>query len=255
MRDFLDISHFLGMPDQASAHAADIDFMMALVHWLMLLLFVGWGGFFIYTLIRFRQSRQPKAIFEGTAAKWSKFQEGGVVLFESVLLVGFAFPLWGSLKHDFPVADDNPFEVNVVAEQFAWNVHYPGPDGEFGNRKPELVDVVSNPLGIDPDDPAAEDDLFTVNELHLPVNRPVVVTLTSKDVIHSFGIPQLRIKQDAIPGLQIPIWFMPTVAGHYEIACAQLCGLSHYRMRGQVVVESQAEVDSHFVELAEFSSF
>lgn len=255
MRDFLDISHLLGMPDQASAHAADIDFMMALVHWLMLLLFVGWGGFFIYTLIRFRAKRQPNAIFEGTTAKWSKYQEGGVVLFESILLVGFAFPLWGSLKHDFPAAEDRPFEVGVVAEQFAWNVHYPGPDGAFGDRKPELVDVVANPLGLDPDDPAGDDDLFTVNELHLPVDRPVVINLSSKDVIHSFGVPELRVKQDAIPGLNIPIWFTPTTEGQYEIACAQLCGLSHYRMRGQVVIESAADVDSHFVELREFASF
>ncbi len=250
MRDFLDISGSLGLPEAASAHAADIDFMMALVHWLMLLLFVGWGFYFIYVLFRFRRSKQPVASYEGTSGKYSKYQETGIILAEATLLVAFAFPIWGMLKNDFPQAEE-AFSVDVIAEQFAWNVHYPGPDGVLGKRAIELIDLISNPIGLDRSDPAAADDIMMVNELHLPVNRAVIVNLTSKDVIHSFGVPQLRIKQDVIPGLEIPIWFTPNRVGEYEIACAQLCGLSHYRMRGFVTVESQAEVDSWLQQIAE----
>jgi cytochrome c oxidase subunit 2 len=89
-----------------------------------------------------------------------------------------------------------------------------------------------NPLGLDQDDPNAKDDITTINALHVPVNKPIVVELTSKDVIHSFGIPVMRVKQDAIPGQKIPVWFEAKKTGNFEIACAQLCGLGHYRMRG-----------------------
>ena len=101
--------------------------------------------------------------------------------------------------------------VQVTGEQFAWNMHYPGPDRVFGRTDIKLLDLQSNPLGLDRTDPAAKDDVTTVNQLYLPVNRPVIVRLRSKEVIHSFGVPEFRVKQDAIPGLTIPIWFIPTV--------------------------------------------
>jgi cytochrome c oxidase subunit 2 len=140
--------------------------------------------------------------------------------------------------------------VQVTAEQFAWNIHYPGPDRVFGRTDIKLLDLQSNPLGLDRSDPAAKDDVTTLNQLYLPANQPIIVRLRSKDVIHSFGVPEFRVKQDAIPGLTIPIWFVPTVTTaemrtrtgnpefQYEIACAQLCGLGHYRMRGFVTVQS-----------------
>jgi cytochrome c oxidase subunit 2 len=143
--------------------------------------------------------------------------------------------------------------VHVTGEQFAWNVRYAGPDGAFGRTDIKLIDLQSNPLGLDRSDPAAKDDVTTLNQLYLPVNRPVIVKLRSKDVIHSFGVPELRVKQDAIPGLTIPIWFVPNVTTaemrtrtgnaefQYEIACAQLCGLGHARMRGFVTVQTAEE--------------
>lgn len=243
MLDFLDISDFLGMPAAGSAHAADIDLMMALVHWLMLFLFLGWGTYFIYVLFRFRKSRNPTASYEGAVGKYSKVQEGVVILVESALLVGFAFPIWGQMKNEFP-AENTAFEVHVIAEQFTWNIHYPGADGVFGARDIHMIDLSTNPIGLDRSDPAGQDDLVMINELHLPVDREVVITLSSKDVIHSFAVPEFRIKQDVVPGLIIPVWFRPTLTGEFEISCAQLCGLSHYRMRGYVTVETQSEVDS-----------
>ena len=253
MKDFFDISHLLGLPENAASHGAGIDYALGLVHLLMAALFIGWGAFFIYCLFRFRAKKNPVAQYALVKGKFSTFQEGGVVLAEIALLFGFAIPTWSTIKSDFPAAESSTV-VHVIAEQFAWNVHYPGPDGEFGRRSLDLINAATNPLGLDRTDPNAADDITTVNELHLPVNKSVILHLTSKDVIHSFGVPQLRVKQDAIPGLSIPMWFIPTVAGEYEIACAQLCGLSHYRMRGFVTVESQADYDTWMAEQAELAA-
>ena len=140
--------------------------------------------------------------------------------------------------------------VRVVGQQFAWNIHYPGPDGKFGKTDPKLVDAQSNPLGLDRRDPAAADDFTTVNQLHLPVGKPAIIYLSSLDVIHSFALQEMRVKQDAIPGMSTPVWFVPTVTSDdmkkrkgdekwsYEISCAQLCGLGHYRMRGYVTIDT-----------------
>jgi len=238
-----DLTPYLGMPVNASAHGAQIDNMMSLVHWLMLFLFVFWAPYFIYVLYRFRQKKNPKANYVGTKGRFSSFLEIGVVLAEAILLIGFAFPIWASLKQDFPTEDESTV-IHVVAEQFAWNVHYPGKDGVFGLRDIKLVDTDTNPLGLNQNDPYAKDDIITINELHLPVNKPVIVYLTSKDVIHSFNLPVMRVKQDAIPGLSIPIWFKPIKTGDYEIACAQLCGLGHYRMRGYLTIQTEEEYQS-----------
>jgi cytochrome c oxidase subunit 2 len=248
MFEFLDISEYLGMPAAGSAHAPSIDFMMALVHWMMLFLFIGWGTYYIYVLFRFRAAKNPTASYKGAVGKYSKVQEGVVIVAECALLIGFAFPLWGQLKNEFPDAD-SAFEVHVIAEQFAWNIHYPGEDGYFGRRDIHMIDLSTNPIGLDKSDPAAADDLVMVNELHLPVDQDVIIQLSSKDVIHSFGVPEFRIKQDVMPGLVIPIWFRPTLEGEFEIACAQLCGLSHYRMRGYVTVESSTVVNSWIQEM------
>lgn len=253
MKDLFDITGFLGMPDQASAHAHEIDYAMGLVHLLMLVLAVGWGAYFIYTLFRFRSSKNPAANYIGAKGRFSSIQETAIVVAEIALLFGFAIPKWHAMKDEFPVAEQSTV-VHVVAEQFAWNIHYPGPDGEFGRRSPELVDTALNPLGLDRDDPKAADDIATVNELHLPVNKPAIIQLSSKDVIHSFALPEMRVKQDAIPGLQIPVWFVPTVESESEIGCAQLCGPSHYRMRGYLTVESQAEFDAWLQEQADLAS-
>jgi cytochrome c oxidase subunit 2 len=223
------------MPIAASAHAADIDRTMALVHWLMLVLFVGWSTFFVFVLIRFRRKRNPRADYHGLRGNWSAWVEGGVLAAEIALLVFFSIPIWSQRVDALP-AESQSTVVRVVAEQFAWNVHYPGADRTFGR-----TDLT--PLGLDRRDPAAADDVTTVNQLHLPLNRPAVVYLTSKDVVHSFALPQMRIKQDATPGLVTPVWFTPVTTGSWEIACAQLCGLGHYRMKGFYVIEPQAAFD------------
>jgi cytochrome c oxidase subunit 2 len=246
------MTDWLGLPVLASAHGGQIDGMIGWVHVFMLVLFVGWGGFFVYCLVRFRRSRNPVAIYTGVTSNVSTYSEIGVVIVEAVLLIGFAIPLWAARVEGLP-PENEALVVQVTGEQFAWNIHYPGPDRVFGRTDIKLLDLQSNPLGLDRSDPAAKDDVTTVNQLNLPVNRPIIVRLRSKDVIHSFGVPEFRVKQDAIPGLTIPIWFIPTITTEemrtrtgnsgfqYEIACAQLCGLGHARMRGFVTVRSAEE--------------
>ena len=300
--------HYLGLPLDASSHGPQVDQMLAVVHWLMLVLFVGWGAFFGYTLIRFRKSRNPRADYAGVKSHVSSYLEIGVAVFEAILLVGFAVPLWAERVNEFPSEGDASV-VRVVAEQFAWNIHYPGADGKFGRTDIKLISA-ENPLGLDREDHDAKDDVFTVNQLNLPVGKPAILRLSSKDVIHSFGIPLLRVKQDVIPGEVIPVWFTPTLTSvqladatartytismkdtsnallsalvsreeyrakdgvvivskdqpispdviplllqngireivavspsPMEIACAQLCGLGHYRMRGYVTIQTEEE--------------
>jgi cytochrome c oxidase subunit II len=227
------------MPIQASAHAAEIDHMTILVHWLMLVLFVGWGAFFVFVLFRFRSGANPRASYTGAKGKISKGLEVAVAVIEVVLLVFYAIPAWATRVNQFP-PENEAVVVRVVAEQFAWDMHYPGPDGRFGRTDISKV-TADNPIGLDRADANAKDEVATINQLNLPENRPALVQLSSKDVIHSFGLYEMRVKQDAIPGMTIPVWFVPTRRGEYEIVCSQLCGLGHFRMRGFITIQSDEE--------------
>lgn len=292
-------------PPQLGGETAEgIDRLIDWVHWFMLLLFVGWGIFFIYCLVKFRARSGHKADYELVKAKPSKWLEVGVVIFEAVLLIGFAMPAWAKYKNEMPSGPD-VVEARLVAQQFAWNFHYAGADGKYGRADPRLMNE-NNPLGLDPSDPDGKDDIWTINELHIPVDTDFILRGSSKDVIHSFSVPVLRVKQDLIPGMSIPIWLhatktsdslreantheyplddtferyiftvlaMEDVSGIIktgdgfnedivnrlkaagvkevaaaprnpsEIACAQLCGNSHYKMKGYVVIESRESFDA-----------
>jgi cytochrome c oxidase subunit 2 len=244
------------LPINASEHGPALDEMTALVHWLMLVLFVGWALYFIYVLFRFRAGANPRASYEGAKSHISQYVEVGVAVFEVVLLVFFAIPAWASWVEP-PEDPDAALVVRVVAEQFAWNAHYPGPDGVFGRTDINLLSP-TNTVGLDRSDPYGVDDVVSVNQLHLPVDRDITIMLSSKDVIHSFALQQMRVKQDAVPGLVIPVHFKATMVTPeesqfpacnadktcWEIACAQLCGLGHYRMKGYYTVHSQQGFDA-----------
>jgi len=236
--------------------------MILIVHVIMVLLFVGWGIFFLYTLFRFRRKKNPSADYTGVKSHTSRYLEVAIVIIEAVLLIGFSIPFWAAEVDALPKPEANPFVVRVVAQQFAWNIHYPGPDGIFGAASPDLVDEVDNPLGLDPEDPNGADDVRTFNLLRIPKDRQVLIYLSSKDVIHSFWLPEFRVKQDVIPGMRIPLQFTPTMTTaefkeasgdefrNFEIACAQLCGITHYSMKGIVMVESDEEVQAWIAEKA-----
>jgi cytochrome c oxidase subunit 2 len=122
--------------------------------------------------------------------------------------------------------------AEVTARQFEWRIRYPAP-GKVLQDTPQ------------------PDDLYTVNDLHVPTGRPVVIKLRSEDVLHSFFLPQLRIKQDAVPGLIIPVWFETLKSGHYELVCAELCGWGHYKMRGRVTAEREEDFDGYLKTLSQ----
>jgi cytochrome c oxidase subunit II len=251
---------FPGLPAQASAHAPDIDFVLGLEHWGMLALFVFFFAYFAYVLFRFRRGANPTASYTGMKSRWSVYVVFAMAIAEGVLLVAYEMPEWRERINNLPSSDEATV-VRVVAEQFAWNVHYPGPDRTFGRTDVNLVSS-DNPLGLDRRDPAAKDDITAINQLTVPANHPVLIHLTSKDVIHSFTLYEMRVKQDAIPGTDSPVWFIPTVTTdemrrrlnkpdfEYEIACSQLCGLGHYRMRGFLNVKTDAEYQAFLAEEA-----
>src|SRR4030095_14214569 len=246
------INELLGQPANASEHGFQIDHILEFSHWFMGALFLGWSAFFLYVLWRFRKSRNPVANHDGVTRCSSTHLEFAVVLIEAVLLLGFAIPLWAKRVNEFP-HDKDAILAHAIGQQFNWNFHLPGPDGQFGKRDIELVSN-SNPLGLDPKDPAGKDDLVVLGELHVPVNRPVIIELSSKDVIHNFCLPHMRIAQDAIPGQIIPMWFKPIKTGTYEVICGQLCGLGHYSMKGSVVVDTPQDYEAWLKERNEMAA-
>ena len=235
-------SKLLLIPENYAVHGQQVDQMIDFVHYLMGVLFIGWTVFFLYCLIRFRQSKSPKASYNGLKSHLSTHLEVAIVLIEAVLLLGFAFPLWANRIDSFErVQERNPARVRVIGWQFGWTYHYPGNDGIFGRIDPKQISG-SNELGIDKRDPNGNDD-FVSPILKLPVGRPAILQLTSKDVIHNYAIVPMRIQQDAIPGKDIPMWFTPMKKLETYVVCAQLCGEGHSNMVGTMEVIDAKEYD------------
>jgi cytochrome c oxidase subunit 2 len=194
-----------------------------------------------------------------TAAYWHdnpKLEWSWTLITAAILLVFLvnALSLWGSVTSPAP---PDAAVVEITAQQFAWNVRYPGKDGVFGRTSAKLVSTEDlNFIGLDKSDPAAADDIVGAqNTLVIPQGRPVRVLIRSLDVIHSFFLPHFRVKLDAMPGMTVETWFTPQVPAGAErtseIACAEHCGLGHYRMRGMVTVVDAAEYDAAVAKLAE----
>ncbi len=241
----------LGIAPNASQHGYTIDVMLEMLHWFMLILFVGWGSFYAFTLWRFRASKNPKASYVGATSHLPTKLEGGVLVLEVVLLMAFAAPIWANRVDDWPTGP-SVIHLKAVGEQYLWNFQYTGPDGKFGPTKIKLISP-SNSLGLDRSNPDAFDDLTARGEMHVPVNRPVIVDVMSKDVIHDFCVPNMRVAQDAIPGSTIPLWFIPVKTGTYDVVCAQLCGNGHSSMKATLVVDEEADYEKWFKATAALS--
>ncbi len=219
------------LPPLASEHGEGIDRMIRyLLVTVGALLVVGHLvlGYFIW-----RFSREEPVSFRLASPqaerRWSMIPIVLMTLVAEGGVFTLGLPVWAKYYASAPPAD--AIAVEVTAEQFAWNIRYPGEDGVFGRTDPRLI-TLDNPLGLDKNDPAAKDDRVLLGTITLPVRRPARIRLRSKDTIHSFFLPYQRVKQDAVPGMTIEIWFVPTEVGTYEIACAELCGFGHYQMRG-----------------------
>src|SRR5712664_1839927 len=160
----------------------------------------------------------------------------------AVIFIGLAVmgqSVWASLH--FNKAPAGSFQVEVVSQQFQWNFHYAGKDGVFGRTDPSLIDDSAlNFIGLDETDPSAKDDV-THSVIAIPQGRPVELILRSKDVTHNFWVPQLRFKQDLVPGMAIRVHFTATRPGKYELACAELCGMNHYKMKSYMLVLPENE--------------
>jgi len=236
-------SELLGLPENFSAHGGHVDHLIVVVHWFMLALFVGWTAFFFVCLWKFWHKRNPKASYDGVRSHLSSHMEVAVIIIEAVLLLGFAFPLWGDRVDSWKrIQEMDPVRVRVVGWQFGWTYHYPGLDGKFGRTDAALISG-TNDLGIDYTDPNAYDDYVTP-VLKLPVDRPAVLNIGSKDVIHNYAIVPMRVQQDAIPGKEIAMWFTPVKVMETSVVCAQLCGEGHANMIGTMEVVPQEEYSS-----------
>ena len=226
------------LPESVTTTAPEIDRLFYAVLWITGAIFVLVQGTLLVFLVlyRRREGRQAGYIHGNQLVEiiWTVIP-AGILIF----LATYSQRVWSQVRGSPPPPD---LQVEITAQQFAWNIHYPGADGKFGRTDPKLVDdAAANYIGLDRSDPPARDDLVTQNQLHLPVGKTVLIHLKSKDVIHSFFVPQFRMKLDAVPGITGHLWLSATKAGHYEIACAELCGLGHYRMRGFLVIESPEE--------------
>ena len=234
---YLFIAQPYWFPTLASEHGASIDGLFMAVLIVSGIAFVVVQGLLGYFVARYGENGRERAAY------WHDNPKA-----EAILLIGTAVILtvlvfmgqrvWAAMY--FVDAPADALTIQVTGEQFAWNFHYAGADGAFGRTDVSLI-TATNTIGLDRNDPPAKDDVLTINEMHFPVGRAVRVRLRSKDVIHSFFLPNLRIKQDAVPGMAIEVWFTPNLAGNYEIACAELCGLGHYRMKGALTVDDSQE--------------
>jgi cytochrome c oxidase subunit 2 len=230
-----------------------VDHMLEIVHWFMLILFVGWSVFLVVVFTKFRQKKQAKADYHGVRGHASSHIEIGVVIVEAILLLGFAFPLWAVQSQKYPT-DGNVVKLRAVGEKFAWNFQYAGNDGVLGRTELRLIDTSTNPpniIGQDKQDPNGKDDFVKNSVMTIPVNRPVIVDVTSKDVIHNLALVPMRMAQDATPGVRSHAWFKPTKVGQWDIICGQLCGPGHSSMRATLIVVPQEEFDEFMKENSE----
>ena len=240
-------------PELVSQNGGEIDGLIIAVHLLMLVLFVGWIIYYFVALWKFRASNNPKADYKGVKTKTITNSIEGAVIVAELVLVVVATYFWNFYVNE---TDDFSEEsvVRVTAEQFAWSARYPGADGKLGIQSKTLVSG-ANPFGIDKSKPHWEDDVEVLppDDIVVPMvknedgtHKSVTIDLASKDVIHCFKVLPLRVCQDVIPGMRIPIHFRPTKPGRYQITCAQLCGDGHARMKGAVKVVDKAEYDEWY---------
>ena len=206
------------LPEGFSTVSGDIDFIYYVILWITGVIFIGTEALLIYFLVRYRHVEGRKAAFHHGSTRvevvWTM-----IPLFIVIGLGIMSKGVWDRVKREVPPGG---LGYIVTARQFEWNTTYPGPDGALGTA----------------------DDFSTLNALHAPVGRPIVLTLRAEDVLHSFFIPEFRIKQDAVPGRDITVWFEATQPGEYTLGCAELCGIGHTTMNGAVTIYTAADYEA-----------
>ena len=216
------VPFWMRLPEGVSSFSGEIDGIFSLILWITGIIFLVVEALLLFFLLRYRhkEGRRPRYTHGNNRLEviWTI-----IPAIICVVLALLSRRVWAEIKQRMP---EDAMQIEVTAEQFAWNIRYPGPDGRFGTA----------------------DDVVTLNQLHFPVGRKVVVNLHSKDVIHSFFLPEFRVKQDAVPGMTTKVWFDAAHVGHWEIACAELCGLGHYRMKGFLTADSPEDFNKWLIE-------
>lgn len=238
------------LPPLASEHGAGIDLMLRYLLVTAGALLVAGHLALGYMLWRF--GGQPRVSFRMATPRQERVWSLIPIVLMALIAEGGVFviglPVWAKF---YGASPSDAISIEIVAEQFAWNIRYSGRDGVFGRTSPNLISM-NNPVGLDANDPASHDDIPSIGLMYLPVNRPARLRLRSKDTLHSFYLPFQRVKQDVVPGMSIDVWFVPTETGDYEIACAELCGFGHYQMRGLLRVVSDQEYERQLQDLPTF---
>ncbi|MCH8262314.1 MAG: c-type cytochrome [Proteobacteria bacterium] len=215
---------------------SSIDDALNITFWVTGTVFVLVNLFLAYCVMKFRYRKSRRADYEPE----NKKLEIWLTVFTSIGIAAMLAPglyVWANFVN--PPEDADVFEV--FGKQWSWSYRFPGEDGALGTVDTRHISS-DNPFGMNPDDPNGQDDiLVSSNEVHLPIDRPVVALLRSQDVLHDFAVAQFRVKMDLVPGMVTQMWFIPTKLGRYDVLCEELCGMGHYTMRGHVVVDEEAD--------------
>ena len=240
----LELFNFLHyFPENVSTFGTELDRLFAVIWYITVAIFFLTYGLLIYCLIRYRRRPGVKA----SGSHGNNMLEFTWTILPTFLFAGLGIytdNAWETTKNENRIPKPD-VEIEVLGKQFNWMFRYAGADGVLGKQS-QAFRTLKNPFGLDPADPHGKDDIIMENEIHLPVNKNILVHLSSIDVIHSFFLPNFRVKQDALPGSWMKVWFNGTKAGTYEIACAELCGPSHYNMRGVLKMNSQDEYNKWY---------
>ncbi len=239
---------FWWFPESVAAHGEAVDRQFVITLAVTGVIFIVAQLSLGYLIVKYRDRPGAKARYShGNDRLEVVWTVATTILFYVMVLPG----QWTWADMHINQQQGTPLVIEVMGQQFAWNIRYPGPDGVFGPTRPELIsDSAGNSMGVDFDDPAGRDDLV-LPVMAIPINRLIELRLLSKDVIHSFFVRELRIKQDTVPGLAIPLRFTATKVGNFEISCAELCGLGHHRMRSFIEVLSEQDYQTWLREMAE----
>jgi len=246
-------------PENVSTFGFELDRLFAVIWYITLAIFFLTYGLLVYVLVKYRQKPGVKA----SGSHGNNMLEFTWTILPTFLFAGLGIytdNAWEVTKNEQRIPKPD-IEIEVLGKQFNWMFRYPGEDGVLGKQSPKFR-TVDNPFGLDANDPNAVDDIIMENEFHLPINKNILVRLSSVDVLHSFFLPNFRVKQDALPGNWMKVWFNGIKAGKYELACAELCGASHYNMRGVLFMHAQqdyntwydAEISKRTQQLAAFAA-
>jgi len=245
--DFLKVFDMLAwFPENISTFGGELDALFAIIYYISVGIFFLTFGILGYFLVKYRYRPDRRGYnYHGNNIVELTWTILPTILFGAIGL--YSDEIWERTKYSKRVPKPD-VEILVMGKTFAWMFLYAGADGKFGrnahnDRSARALISLDNPFGIDSNDVNGDDDFFVENQFKVPVNANIVMRGSSVDVLHSFFLPNMRVKQDVVPGTWMNIWFNSFKPGHYEIACAELCGTGHGGMRGQYDVLSKSEFD------------